>query len=76
MQELIKHGVLGPSLVISYSHTDDDVSATIDAYDKAMVTYQAALKNGVNEYLTGPFSQGVYRSFNEPAFASPYAEIR
>ncbi|WP_146578387.1 glutamate-1-semialdehyde 2,1-aminomutase [Neorhodopirellula pilleata] len=75
MQELIKHGVLGPSLVISYSHDDDDVAKTIAAYDKAMEVYRNALENGVNHYLIGPVSQVVYQPFNSPGFSSAYTEV-
>lgn len=74
MQELVKHGVLGPSLVISYSHNNEDVAKTIQAYDKAMSVYREALRNGVSNYLVGPVSQVVYRDRNAPAFASAYTE--
>lgn len=76
MQELVRHGVLGPSLVISYSHSDEDVTNTILAYDKAMSVYREALQKGVSHYLIGPVSQVVYRELNAPAFASAYAEVR
>ena len=32
LQELIKRGVLAPSLVVSYSHSDEDIDRTIDAF--------------------------------------------
>lgn len=68
MQELITAGVLGPSLVISYSHADNDIKHTVDAFDKALQTYRKAIDQGVEHFLVGPPSQIVYREFNEPAF--------
>lgn len=70
MQELIARGVLGPSLVISYAHSDDDVNATIDAFDGALPVYKQALADGYEHYLVGPPTQMVYRQFNEPWFQS------
>lgn len=68
MQELVARGVLGPSLVISYAHEDDDIQTTIDAFDAALPVYKQALEDGYESHLIGRPSQIVYRSFNEPAF--------
>lgn len=75
MQELIRRGVLGPSLVISYSHSDNDIAMTVQAFDEALPVYREALEQGVDRYLIGPPTQSVYRNFNEPAFASDYREV-
>ncbi len=64
MQELIKRGVLGTSLVISYSHTDADVDWTINAFDEALVVYRRAIREGVENYLVGGPTKSVYRKFN------------
>jgi len=64
LQELIKRGVLGPSLIISYSHTDEDVDRTIEAFDGALAVYRTALDEGVNRHLVGRPSQSVYRRYN------------
>lgn len=64
MQELIRQGVLAPSLVISYAHTDEDVDRTVDAFDGALQVYRQALDAGVDGYLVGRPSQVVYRRFN------------
>ncbi|MEM7294226.1 MAG: glutamate-1-semialdehyde 2,1-aminomutase, partial [Pseudomonadota bacterium] len=64
MQELIKRGVLGPSFIISYSHSDEDVDKTIDAVDGALTHYARGLEEGVEHYLTGHPTQIVYRKFN------------
>lgn len=64
LQELIKRGVLGPSLVVSYTHTDEDIDRTIDAFDETLAVYQQALADGVERFLVGPPSKSVYRKFN------------
>lgn len=64
MQETIKRGVIGPSLVISYSHSEADVQKTIEAWDGALSVYKAALENGVGKYLVGRPTQTVYRKYN------------
>ena len=68
MQELIARGVLGPSLVISFSHSDDDIAKTINAFDEALAIYRAAIDNGLDGRLVGRPTQMVYRKHN----AKPY----
>src|SRR5262249_19528549 len=36
LQEMIKRGVLAPSFVVSFSHTDEDIDRTIDAIAAAL----------------------------------------
>ena len=64
LQETIKRGVLMPSLVVSYTHSDEDVARTIDAVDGALGVYKQALENGVERYLVGRPSDVVFRRFN------------
>jgi glutamate-1-semialdehyde 2,1-aminomutase len=64
MQELARRGILATSLVVSYSHADDDIDATIDAWDEALVVYGRALEDGVDKHLVGPASKTVYRKYN------------
>lgn len=64
LQETIRRGVLMPSLVVSYSHTDTDIDRTVDAIDGALAVYRRALDEGVGGYLVGRPSQIVYRSYN------------
>lgn len=64
LQELIKRGVLAPSLVVSYTHTDRDIDHTVEAWDEAMVVYKQALEDGPQRFLVGPPSQTPYRKFN------------
>ena len=50
-----------PSLVVSYSHGDDDIDLTVEAIDGALAVYRQALDDGVERYLVGRPSQIVYR---------------
>jgi glutamate-1-semialdehyde 2,1-aminomutase len=54
LQETIRRGVLMPSLVVSYSHTDDDIARTVEAVDGALEVYARALEDGVEQHLMGP----------------------
>ncbi|MGH6762233.1 MAG: glutamate-1-semialdehyde 2,1-aminomutase [Phyllobacterium sp.] len=65
LQETIRRGILMPSLVVSYTHTDDDVARTIEAADGALAIYAQALDRGVGHYLVGRPSQVVMRRFNQ-----------
>jgi glutamate-1-semialdehyde 2,1-aminomutase len=61
LQELIQRGVLAPSLVVSYSHTDADVERTLDAIDGALVVYARAIDQGsVDGLLVGAPSTTVF----------------
>jgi glutamate-1-semialdehyde 2,1-aminomutase len=65
LQETIKRGVIMPSLVVSYSHTDADIDGTIEAIDGALAIYARALEDGPERHLVGRPSQVVYRRFNQ-----------
>ncbi len=64
LQETIRRGVLMPSLVLSYSHSDHDLDLTVAALDGALEVYRRALDHGVERYLVGRPSQTVYRRYN------------
>ena len=51
LQEMIKRGVLGPSFVVSYSHSDEDVDRTIEAIDGALSVYARAMATGTTDGL-------------------------
>lgn len=63
MQELIRHGVLAPSFVVSYAHHEDDIERTIEAVDAALVVYRRALDAGVEQFLCGPPVKPVFRAY-------------
>ena len=52
--------MLAPSLVVSYSHTDEDVARTLDAIDGALGVYAKAMADGVEGHLVGPPSRHVF----------------
>jgi glutamate-1-semialdehyde 2,1-aminomutase len=64
LQELIREGVIAPSFVVSYSHTDHDIDRTIEAVHSALTVYRIALEEGVSSYLTGRPVKPVYRAHN------------
>ncbi|WLS06149.1 glutamate-1-semialdehyde 2,1-aminomutase [Shinella oryzae] len=64
LQETIRRGVLAPSLVVSYTHGNDEIDQTIEAFDGALGVYRAALDHGVENYLIGRPSDVVFRRFN------------
>ncbi|MFO1313571.1 MAG: glutamate-1-semialdehyde 2,1-aminomutase [Burkholderiales bacterium] len=63
LQEMIHHGILAPSFVVSYSHSDDDIDRTVDAVAAALRVYRRALDDGVERYLVGRPVKPVFRPF-------------
>ena len=64
MQELIRHGVIAPSFVVSFSHSDEDIERTSDIVHEALAVYRKALDGGVEKYLNGRPVKPVYRKYN------------
>lgn len=64
LQEIIKRGVIAPSLVVSYSHIDEDIDRTLEAINEALFVYRKALENGVDQYLVGRPVKPAVRKFN------------
>jgi glutamate-1-semialdehyde 2,1-aminomutase len=64
LQETLKRGVILPSLVVSYSHTDEDIDRTIEAIAESLGVYRNALENGVEPYLKGRSVQPAVRKYN------------
>ncbi len=62
LQETIRRGVILPSLVVSFSHTDEDVDKTIEAVNDALSVYRKALDEGVEKYLVGRPVKPVFRA--------------
>lgn len=63
MQELLARGVIAPSFVVSYSHTEADIDRTLAAIDDALMIYRQALNKGVDAYLKGRPVQPVFRRY-------------
>lgn len=64
LQETIKRGLLMPSLVVSFSHTEQDIRRTIEGVAEALVVYRSALDEGVEKYLVGRPVKPVFRQYN------------
>lgn len=65
LQETIKRGLIMPSLVVCYSHSDADIDQTIEAISGAMAVYKQALDAGsTDRFLVGRPSEPVYRTYN------------
>ena len=63
LQEIIKRGILAPSLIVSYSHTEAEIDQTIDAVHKSLSVYRDAMEVGVDKYLVGQSVKPVFRPF-------------
>jgi glutamate-1-semialdehyde 2,1-aminomutase len=67
IQELLRRGVLGQSLVISAAHTDADIDQTIEAAAGALEVYAKAIEAGSTEgLLMGRPVAPAMREFAEP----------
>lgn len=64
LQEIIKHGIIAPSLVVSYSHADEDIDRTLEAINEALKVYRKALDQGVEQYLVGEPVKPAVRKYN------------
>jgi glutamate-1-semialdehyde 2,1-aminomutase len=64
MQELIRHGIIAPSFVVSFSHSDADIERTADAVYAAHIVYRKALDEGIDKYIEGRPVKPVFREFN------------
>jgi glutamate-1-semialdehyde 2,1-aminomutase len=64
LQELIRRGVIAPSFVVSFSHTDADIDRTAQAVNEAHLIYRKALDEGIEKYLEGRPVKPVNRRFN------------
>ncbi|WP_414622980.1 glutamate-1-semialdehyde 2,1-aminomutase [Calothrix sp. CCY 0018] len=63
LQETIKRGLIMPSLVVSFSHSDRDIDNTIAAVDESLQVYRKALENGIENYLIGRPVKPVFRKY-------------
>jgi glutamate-1-semialdehyde 2,1-aminomutase len=65
LQEMIKNGVLIPYIAISHSHTDSEISQTLEASRSALKVVKQAIDKGSTEgLLTGPSVKPVFRKYN------------
>ena len=62
LQELIRRGILAPSFVMSFAHSDADIDYTIDAVAQSLGVYRQALDGGVERFLVGRPVRPVFRA--------------
>jgi len=60
LQEALKRGILMPSLVVSYSHGDEEIDRTVDALAEVFGVYRQALDGGIAPFLEGRPVQPVF----------------
>ena len=65
IQETLKRGLMMPSSIVSYSHSDADIAETIEKIHEALVVYKKALHEGIEKYLKGRSIQPVWRKYNK-----------
>jgi glutamate-1-semialdehyde 2,1-aminomutase len=63
MQEMINRGVVAPSFVVSYSHSEQDIDRTVEAAAEALRIYRRALADGPESYIKGRSVKPVFRRF-------------
>jgi len=63
MQEMIKRGIIAPSFVVSYTHSEEDIDRTIEAAGEALAVYRKAIENGIGSYLEGRPVKPVFRRY-------------
>lgn len=63
MQEMVRQGILAPSFVVSWSHSEADIDRTVDAVAQALTVYAQALDGGVERFLQGRPVKPVFRRF-------------
>jgi len=64
LQETIKRGVLMPQLIVSYSHTEQDIDRTVECVHESLAVYRKAIDEGIEKYLKGRPVAPVYRKYN------------
>lgn len=64
LQELIRGGIIAPSFVVSFSHTDADINRTAEAVHQAHMVYRKALDEGIEKYLQGRPVKPALRRYN------------
>ena len=63
LQETMKRGLLMPSLVVSYLHSNQDIDYTVEKTYEALEIYKKALNEGVEKYLVGRPVKPTFRKF-------------
>lgn len=63
MRELVLRGIIAPSFVVSYSHSERDIDDTVAAVGEALRVYRQALEGGLDKHLGARSVKPVFRRF-------------
>ena len=61
LQEIVKRGIIAPSLVVSEAFTSNDIEHALWAFEEAADVYAKALETGVEKFLVGRSVKPVFR---------------
>ncbi|GGG33077.1 glutamate-1-semialdehyde 2,1-aminomutase [Hymenobacter glacieicola] len=64
LQETMRRGLLMPSLIVNYSHTEATIARVVEQLHEVLGMYRRALNEGVEKYLHGRPVKSVYRRYN------------
>ncbi|GAB3296359.1 PLP-dependent aminotransferase family protein [Hymenobacter tenuis] len=64
LQETMRRGLLMPSLIVNYSHTEEVIDSVLERLHEVLGVYRKALDEGVEKYLHSRPVLSVYRRFN------------
>jgi glutamate-1-semialdehyde 2,1-aminomutase len=64
LQETLRRGLIMPSMIVSYAHTDADIDETAEKVHEALYVYRRALDEGLGKYLHSRPIKSVYRTRN------------
>jgi glutamate-1-semialdehyde 2,1-aminomutase len=64
LREALLRGLIMPSMVVSYAHTDEIIDSTLERLDEVLRVYKRALEDGVERYLASRPVKPVMRQFN------------
>lgn len=64
LQETVARGVLIPWVATSYSHSENDLEATLEAIGDALGVCKKGLDEGVEKYLKSKIVKPVFRRYN------------
>jgi glutamate-1-semialdehyde 2,1-aminomutase len=76
MQELVRRGVMAPSFVVSWSHTEADIDHTVQAIGESMLIYRQALEHGAEGLLTSRPVRPVFQPSGRSGALRPIGDAR
>lgn len=65
LQEMFRQGILMLTFMLSYSHTEKEVTETLKAVDKTLDVCKNAINKGaIRDFIEGPTIKPVFRKYN------------